>query len=166
MIFGLSYPVIDILLQTLVWAAMLATLLISQYQLRAMRGGAEAQNTIALINYLQMPDIRAARTTVIRQLNGRRFPEWADEERQAADLVCSSYQAAAILILKQKIVPQAVFVESWGPSIVRCYEILREYVEDLQRTENAGPYYWKDFRALYEASKKRLGRRGPTTMSE
>ena len=48
------------------------------------------------------------------------------------------------------LVPSDIFIENWGPSIKKCYEILREHIVEMQKPDNSGPRYWDDFEKLYK----------------
>lgn len=145
------YNAWSLVLQLMVWVAMIATFLVYFRQLRAMQRGAIGQNILSVVNYLQAPYVREARTIVRENLRGRHFSDWSDPEKRAAALVCSTYDVAAILIFQQELVPSEPFVSNWGPSIKDCYEILREYIAEMQKPENSGPAYWNDFGMLYQA---------------
>ena len=144
------YNAWSLVLQLLVGAAMVATFVVYYLQLRAMRLGAVGENILSLVNFLQAQHVREARTIVRRDLKGRAFSAWTDAEKRAADLVSSTYEVAAILILQQRLVPVAPFLPHWGSSIRDCYEILHDYIKDMQRT--AGAEYWSTFNAFYLAA--------------
>jgi hypothetical protein len=149
-----TYNFWSLILQAMVWIAMIFTWLAMSKQINEMRKGSTGQNILALVNYLQSQDIRDARTVVRRDLRGRKFDQWTPEERRKADLVCSSYDVVSLLILKQKLAPSEPFVENWGPSIRDCYDILSDYVHHLQSPSNSGPGYWCNFQKLYLVAKQ------------
>jgi hypothetical protein len=116
--------------------------------LLASRNASVAQNILAVVNFLQAEDVRAARGIVRRDLKNKAMP-WDSHEVDAASRVCSTYDVAAIL-LREKLVPLEPFVENWGPSIVDCYRVLLPFIQEMQDSKNSGPNYWNDFQWLYE----------------
>ena len=132
------------------------TLIVYFLQLRAMRRQinlsrevATAQSILAVINFLQDEKVRVARATVIESLGQKKLEEWSEEDKRAASRVCSTYDIAAILI-RMGLVPSKPFVDDWGPSIKKCYEILEPYIREMQKPKNAGPDYWNDFGDLFK----------------
>jgi hypothetical protein len=127
---------------------LIVVLVVYAKQLRAMqcqvdtaRNAAVGQNLLALSSFLQGEDVREARRIVITKLAGRSFKDWSEEEKRAAAKVCSSYGAAGV-VLETGLVPPEPLIENWGPSIGRCYAVLRDFIRDLQSPENNGPGYW------------------------
>ena len=145
--------IITLLVQVLIWIAMIATFIVYYRQLAAMREATTAQNILALINFLQTPFVRNARRIVRKTLKNKPYP-WSEDEIDSASDVCSTYDVAAILILEQKIVSGEPFLKNWGPSIEDCYEILEPHIKEMQKPENSGPDYWDDFGKLYEVVRR------------
>jgi len=152
-----TYNFLNLILQIFIWMAMLATLWVYYGQLRAMRSGATGQNILSLVNFLQTPHVRESRTIVRQQLKGKSYDAWTPEEKRAADMVCSTYDVAAILIFQESLVPARPFVENWGASIRDCYEILLPHIQEMQRPDNSGTEYWKAFGQMYTAIPKQTG---------
>lgn len=148
-----TYERANLLLQTLVWIAMVVTFVVYYLQLRAMRHAAHGQNILALVNFLQTEEVRVARGVVRKTLRGKPFATWDHDDERAASLVCSSYDVAGILI-RQGVVLGAPFVDNWGPSIQECFETLEPYVRKMQQPENSGAKYWDDFEWLYQQVRK------------
>jgi hypothetical protein len=141
--------VANLIIQTIISVAMVSTFLVYYFQLRTMRSASAAQSILSLVTFLQATDVRTARGVVRKDLVNKTRKDWSDEEEFHASLVCSSYDVAAILIRKGLVEPET-FLDNWGPSIKHCYEVLREYVQEMQKPENSGPHYWNDFCWLYE----------------
>ena len=141
--------VTNLIIQTIISVAMVATFLVYYFQLRAMRSASAAQSILSLVIFLQAADVRTARGVVRKDLVNKTRKAWSADEEFHASLVCSSYDVAAILIRKG-LVESETFLDNWGPSIKHCYEVLREYVQEMQKPENSGPLYWNDFGWLYE----------------
>lgn len=146
-----AYDIAQLVIQAVTAAALLLTLYVyyrqmctMAAQLQASRDGATAQNILALTNFLQAEEVRAAREIVRVTLANKNFSSWTPEERREASRVCSTYDVAAIII-RMGLVSREPFVENWGPSIRHCYEVTKPLVEEMQKPENSGPSYWDDF---------------------
>ena len=160
-----TYEIVSIVIQGVTGAAILATFAVYFFQLRTMqrqliasKDASVAQNILALVNFLQAEDVRAARTVVRRELKSIPMLEWSSKQIEAASRVCATYDIAAIL-LREGLVPIAPFADNWGPSIEDCYRVLLPFIQSMQTTENSGPKYWNDFGWLYKQVSKD-GRRG------
>ena len=149
-----QYNAWSLILQLLIWVAMIATFFVYFNQLRAMQRGAVGQNILSLVNFLQAPYVRDARHSVRGPLRAKSYKDWTDEEKRDASLVCSTYDAASILIYGQRLVPGEPFISNWAASIKDCYEICKDHITEMQREENSGPRYWSNFGVLYDAVMK------------
>ena len=107
-------------------------------QVNALRVASSAQNLMSLIRFVQDPKTREARAVVLGNLEGKPESKCDDKEKAAAFLVCSSYDVAGILI-RHKLVPAPPFITNWGPSIVRCHEALKTFIDSV------GAERWDDF---------------------
>lgn len=150
------YETAQIVIQSAAVVALLLTFYVYYRQLRTMgaqlqaaREASAAQNILALTNFLQASEVRAAREIVRARLSKKEFGNWNEEERREAARVCSTYDVAAIII-RMGLVPAKPFVENWGPSIRHCYEVTKPLIEEMQKPENSGPTYWNDFGWLYQ----------------
>jgi hypothetical protein len=147
-----------LILQLLLWLATLGMLGIFYDQLRASRAAATGQNILALVNFLQDPYVREARTIVRGKLKDKAsYMDWTREDKHAADIVCSTYDVAAILIFQERLVPAKPFVENWGASIRDCFEVLGPHIQEMQK--HSGSAYWDDFLRLYYAAKGKTATR-------
>ena len=154
------YNALNLLLQLLIWGAMIATFIVYFLQLRAMQRGASGQNTLSVVTFLQAQYVRDARTTVRAQLKNKPYDDWTETDKSAASLVCSTYDTAAILIFEQRLVPADPFTSHWGASIRDCYEICRRHIAEMQKPENSGSKYWKSFAVLYQAAQQQAAADG------
>jgi hypothetical protein len=143
-----------LLFQILVCLAMIGTFIVYYRQLLIMKKSSVGQNILAIVNFLQAPYVREARTTVREKLRNKSFHKWTKQERYDASLVCSTYDVVSILIFDQKLVTKEPFIKNWGPSIKDCYEILEDYIRYMQKPEKSSPEYWNDFKLLYESVKR------------
>ena len=142
-------------LNTIVMLIMIGTLIFTVRQLREMRRSAVGQNTLAMIQLLQNPEVRRARTTVLASLRTKPMDDWSEEDRREASLVCATYDVLSVLLYQCDIAPDDPFVENWGPSIRNCFEVLKPFIEMMQLPENGGASYWNDFERLYWRVKKK-----------
>lgn len=142
--------------QTLATVSIALTLIVYLFQLITMRDAAKGQNILALVNFLQDKPVRDARTTVIETLAEIPMSVWIKNEKykEDASTVCSTYEVAAVII-RLGLVPPEPFVDDWGPSIIKCYEKLKPFIQEMQKPENAGAGYWDDFESLYNQAKRR-----------
>lgn len=150
---GEQVQLVNLVIQVVISVAMVATFWVYHRQLKAMRDGAKGQNTLALVNFLQSPEIRASRTIVRQSLRNKPYAEWSPEERRAADMVCANYDVTSVLVLQEKLVPARPILRNWGPSIRDCFEILHPHILEMQKSSNSGPEYWDDLGQLYEAAR-------------
>ena len=138
------YELLSLVIQALTGAAIVASFWVYYSQLNALRDGSRAQNMLAVANYLQREDVRTARAFVIRALAAKEYDDWDHADKQQASLVCSSFDTACIFV-KNGLYPMDLFLDTYGPSLTKCYSVLRAFIEDLQQPHNAGPSYWDDF---------------------
>lgn len=143
-------------IQILIAVALIATFIVFLRQLCTMskqletdRKTAEVQNILTIAGFLQVEDVRMARTQVIQNLENINYDQWSESQKQAASKVCSSYATAGI-ILKTKMVPLAPIIENWGPSIRRCYGILKPHIDAMKKPDKGGSEFWSAFDWLYE----------------
>lgn len=129
------------------WRTMNKQLGTSLEQVRIAREGVVAQNLFALVNYIQEPEAREARAWVLQRLADLPYQQWKTEDRDKASRVCSKYDMVGLLV-RQHVVPLDPVLASWGPSIRKCHEALREFIAEM-RVKN-GPGYWSSFDWLYQ----------------
>jgi hypothetical protein len=144
-----TYNLINFIVQTIIGIAIISTFIVYYCQLMAMRNASKGQNTISIINILQDSEVRKARKIVIKDLSTKEYATWTDEEKDSASIVCSNYDILSILIAKQGFVENKLFLDNWGPSIIKCYNILKCHIEEMQKPQNSGSNYWNDFKLLY-----------------
>jgi len=145
-----SILLIGIIIQLIISLAMIATFIVYFHQLRAMKKVAEHQNIIAIINAIREPEVRKAREFVITELSKSDYSKWGTKDKEEASTVCSSYDLFSILVLKKGFVKNEIFIDNWGPSILKCYPVVKPLIEEMQKPENNGPRYWNDFEKLYK----------------
>jgi hypothetical protein len=147
---------IQIIAQMMGVAGLLITLVINYRQFRMMneqihevRRSTAAQHILTLLSFIESDDIRAALNLVFTTLHKKDFSHWTEEEQQAASKLCSSFSTAGT-ILQSGLVPLEPLIVGWEPSLRRCYQILKPFVREMQKPENAGPEYWAGFDWLHD----------------
>jgi len=135
---------------------LLITLVINYRQFRIMneqvhevRRSTAAQHILTLLSFIESDEIRAALNLVFTTLHKQHFSHWTEEEQQAASKLCSSFSTAGT-ILQSGLVPLEPLIVGWEPSLRRCYQILKPFVQEMQKPENAGPQYWAGFDWLHD----------------
>lgn len=146
-----TYEKATLVLQALVALAAFATLAFLYRQVRVMasqmvatQDATRAQSALALANFLQSTEVRAARQCVRSDLSKKHHSDWTDEERRQASIVCANYDVAAAL-LRSNLAPTDLFVANWGPSIVHCHQILAPYMTELRARPGGHQAYWTNF---------------------
>jgi len=150
---GETYNLINFIVQTIIGVAIISTFVVYYCQLMAMRNASKGQNTISIINILQDSEVRKARKIVIKELALKEYVTWTDDEKDSASIVCSNYDMLSILISKKGFVENKIFIDNWGPSIIKCYNILKPHIDEMQKPQNSGANYWNDIKLLYDKCK-------------
>jgi hypothetical protein len=117
-------------------------------QLAAMQRGADAQQILSLLNFIESEEVRVAREVVYTVLHRKHLSEWTKSELEAASRVCASF-ATTGRVLRTGIVPIEPVLEGWEPALRRCYQILEPFLREKQKPENGGPQYWAGFDWLH-----------------
>lgn len=126
-------------------------------QLQRMQDSTKAQSALALVEHLQSPDTRAARSAVRGVLSKKAVADWTSDERSSAALVVSNYDVAAALI-KSGVAPFDLIADNWGPSIVHCHEILKPFVAEVRSRPGGCQSYWSNFDWLADQTCKRAAK--------
>src|SRR5262249_6710968 len=141
--------------------ALFITLVINYRQLRtmaaqvmAMQRGADTQQILSLLSFIESDEVLAARMVVYTTLHRKHFSEWTERELQAASRMCASF-ATVGTILRSGIVPLGPLLEGWEPSLRRCFQILEPFLREMQKPENGGPQYWIGFDWLHSQLDRR-----------
>ena len=147
---------LQIIAQTVGVAGLLITLVINYRQFRIMneqvdevRRSTAAQHILTLLSFIESDEMRAALNLVFTTLHKRHFSDWTEQEQQAVCKLCSSFSTAGT-ILQSGLVPLEPLIVGWEPSLRRCYQILKPFVREMQKPENAGPQYWAGFDWLHD----------------
>src|SRR5262249_43199729 len=147
---------LQMIAQTIGIAGLLITVVINYRQFRIMnaqldevRSSTAAQHILTLLGFIESDEIRAALNLVFTTLHKQHFSKWTEEEQQAVSKLCSSFSTAGT-ILQSGLVPLEPLIVGWGPSVRRCYQILKPFVQEMQKPENAGPQYWSGLDWLHD----------------
>src|SRR5215470_15296806 len=130
---------LQIIAQMIGVAGLLITLLINYRQVRLVnrqmhevRRSATAQHILSLLSFIESDEIRNALNLVYTTLHKTAFTEWTEDQQQAASKLCSSFSTAGT-ILQSGLVPLEPLIVGWGPSLKRCYQILKPFVLEMQK---------------------------------
>lgn len=121
-------------------------------QLRAQN----LQSLFYLHQYLAQDAFSAARQRVRTRLHAVAYGDWTDDDKAAANKVCSSYDQAGLLIgagVLAKDTRKVFLSSSWGESVCDQYESLEPFLDAQQTPTRTGREFFAHFTALYtEAS--------------
>lgn len=124
----------------------LGMLVVSMIQLRVMRESSSSSQFLALVQFLQDPDVRTARDHVLGKLKTKNFDKWDKDDRSKAATVCSSYGTAGVLV-KHKLIQKSL-LEGYGPSLKKCFGACKPLIENRRKVH--GAKYWNNFDWLCE----------------
>ena len=130
--------------QTGTLIAIVLTLVVYYRQLRTMQAASRGQHFLALVQFLQTEEVRSARRHVLIGLKKKDFSNWNELDCHMASTVCASYGNAGVLVRVGLV--DFSMLESWGPSVKRCFEVCQPLIKEQQKI--AGPKYWIDFEKL------------------
>lgn len=105
-----------------------------------------------LHKYLSQDHLSRARHRLRTELLDKRLADWTDEDREAANRVCASYDQAGFLI-SERVLPRgtksAFLRSSWGDSICDQHDILRDYLHSRLTPTLTGQAFFRHFQYLY-----------------
>ena len=111
------------------------------------------QSLFYLHQYLSQIDFGKARKAVRTKLFCKPYEEWTDEDKEAANNVCASYDQAGILISAGVLddhTRKTFLSSSWGESICDQYECLKPFLDDMQTPNKTGREFFCHFTMLYQ----------------
>lgn len=113
--------------------------------LRAFQGerrSREVQTFLHLHGFIAQEHFHKARQ-LIRQHQAEPLAQWSDEHRDAAHSVCSSYDQAGLLVdlIEDRAIVDQWLKGSWGQSILKQYEWLSPYLEELDDGKPRAAFY-------------------------
>jgi hypothetical protein len=123
---------------------------------KALNRTLHAQTFKIAVEFLESERVVAAR----RELHLRRdlpFDQWKNDEahRLRVETVLRAYNLAGALVTHGSM-PMEYMLNTYGPSIVRFWTILKPFVDQQRAERKNEPRYVHDFEALYEAARGRF----------
>lgn len=103
-------------------------------------------------NILQDASIRMARRHVFTNLDAD-YVNWSDDDRIQAEMVCQSYDSAAILC-RRGLLPPDMLADSWGDSLRRSWIKLSPMICEY-RHDRTAPELWDDFEWIAGIAERR-----------
>jgi len=123
------------------------------------RENQQIQRFFYLHQYLAAKHFADARYHV-RQipLTRKTYKEWGELDKINANLVCSSYDQAGLLLLETRLLEskwlKSFLDSSWSVSICQQYEfLLNTYLKEEKIGSKTAEVYFKHFRSLYDEAK-------------
>jgi hypothetical protein len=147
---SVDWSAVSALATAITGVAVFLTLLLLIWQINEMRRATLAQAYATVLTLLQQEDMRKARGTVIRELSGKAYSSWTDNDKSTADKVLASYDHAATMA-KHGMLPKRVLVETWMYSINLSWQALTPYVAEHRVRR---PQIWKNFEWLASEVRK------------
>ena len=126
------------------------------WQLVEARRATQAQAYSFVVERLQDEEVRDARRIVFKKLKEKPLENWTEEERKTAEKVCHTYDAVGIMV-RHKLLPREIVIDSWGNSLLHSWDILAPLVENY-RQEFDAIETWDDYQWLASEAKKHLSR--------
>ena len=128
----------------------LITAIFAVLQLREISRSRKVTAFMNLSQFLQREEIRRARRILIGT-SGKSFEDWSEEEIEAAERACSTYDVAGIMVSK-KLIEKDLVVNEWRDSIIKCWEAAKPMIEEYRKKR--GKDFWDDFEKLYKEAMK------------
>ena len=124
----------------------LAAACLAVWQIREIRKQRSVEAFVSVVEILQAEDVREARHTLLT-MPRKKLDDWTEEEKKAAEKVCSTYDTVGLMVYKGLVKPDMVAHE-WRDSIVKCWEAAHPMISKY--SDERGRDYWDDFKRLYE----------------
>ncbi|MEM1246050.1 MAG: hypothetical protein AAGA81_16705 [Acidobacteriota bacterium] len=103
-----------------------------------------SQNMLHAVALLRDKDFRTAMMVLRSRLRDVPMESWGSDSHHVLQ-ICSTFNLVGLLV-RGNLVPQQLFVQHWGQSVVDAWEVLGDFVSRKQRTT---PEYCADFAYLY-----------------
>jgi len=142
----MDWSALEAMSATLTTFISLATAILVIRQVREMRKTTHASAFKAAFDILQSEKTRNARRTVFRILKDKPFSEWTEAEREAAEEVCQSFDAVAIMC-RRGYVPIDSVADSWGSSLRDSLKIVSPLIYQRRAGQNSKEF-WDDYEWL------------------
>ncbi|MCM0618026.1 hypothetical protein MOD31_18540 [Paenarthrobacter sp. TYUT067] len=132
--------------------------LYARQQVRVAQSASRAQSLLAVLDYLQRPDIRDSRREVLTMLNTIPISAWTEMQRATASNASASYDLVGTL-LRSKVVDKGPIIQNYGASIIRCHEVCAPMIQGFRANmpDALARSYWDDFDWLADEARKEFG---------
>lgn len=132
--------------------------LYARQQVRVAQSASRAQSLLAVLDYLQRPDIRDSRREVLTVLNTVPASAWTEIQRATASNASASYDLVGTL-LKSGVVDKEPIIQNYGASIIRCHEVCTPMIKGFRANmpDALARSYWDDFDWLADEARKEFG---------
>ena len=125
------------------------------WQIRELRRATNAEAFSKVITTFQEGSVRMAMGQ-LSNLGDKDLVEWTQDEVNAAEKVCNTYDSVAIMV-RNGMYPKHILVQYWRVSLIFCWDIASVLV-DKYRLERDDFRLWEDFEWLaVEAKKSKRG---------
>jgi type II secretory pathway pseudopilin PulG len=134
--------------------------LYARQQVRVAQSASRAQSLLAVLDYLQRPDIRDSRREVLTILNTLPASAWTETQRATASNASASYDLVGTL-LKSGVVDKGPIIQNYGASIIRCHDVCAPMIQGFRANmpDALARSYWDDFDWLADEARKEFGHR-------
>ncbi|XAS65443.1 DUF4760 domain-containing protein [Pseudarthrobacter sp. So.54] len=134
--------------------------LYARQQVRVAQTASRAQSLLAVLDYLQRPDIRDSRREVLTILNTLPASAWTEMQRATASNASASYDLVGTL-LKSGVVDKGPIIQNYGASIIRCHDVCAPMIQGFRANmpDALARSYWDDFDWLADEARKEFGHR-------
>lgn len=104
-----------------------------------------------VVNVLETSEFRRMRKWLYSELerSPKRWKRWRGMEKDQALEICSKYQLLGIFSENQ-LIPEAIIVEHWGRSILKCYKLLKDFIQEQAKDREDRLTYMNKFKQLAE----------------
>jgi len=109
----------------------------------AMQHGHRGQRLLALVQYLQDPEIRACKDHVLHKLEAKPLADWTEQDHEKASGFCGAYGTAGMLERLGYV--RIDDLDSYTGSVVRGVEICGDFIRERQQLI---PGHWRDLLCL------------------
>jgi uncharacterized membrane protein YccC len=121
-------------------------------QVTEIRLATRATSHKAVTDMLSNEHVVASRRTVFTELDGIDHQEWTKEQREAADAVCRTYDAAGQMVDYQ-FLDERYVADHWAHSLEQSWRILKDYVKYLREKRSAYET-WDNFERLAKKAER------------
>ncbi|PYI69828.1 hypothetical protein CVV68_01610 [Arthrobacter livingstonensis] len=150
-----------LVISILAFLAAAVSALFARQQVHVAQSASRAQSLLAVLDYLQRPDIRDSRREILTVLATIPASEWTAEQCATASNASASYDLIGTL-LRSGVVDSGPIIQSYGASIIRCHKVCAPMIEGFRSNmvDALARSYWDDFDWLADEARKEFGHVG------